>query len=217
MSTRKPRILLVEDDEAALFGYEKYLNNTGFETLSSPSLEKARERLRADRVDAILLDLRLPDGNAMDWIPEIKSGRPELPVIVLTGISDVTTAVKAIKNGFTEGIALSVDGLLSEGSGENLFVVRDGVLVDGDTGVPFTFEIVLRQASDERIALAYADSLSRLGVRASVRTVDSAQYTERMHTYDFDMTINFWNVTLSPGAEQDYYWEYSETWKYIYE
>jgi microcin C transport system substrate-binding protein len=84
--------------------------------------------------------------------------------------------------------------------------VREGVLVHGDTGVPLAFEIVLRQASDERIALAYADTLARLGVRASVRTVDSAQYTERMHTYDFDVTINFWNVTLSPGAEQDYYW-----------
>lgn len=84
--------------------------------------------------------------------------------------------------------------------------VRDGVLVQAETGVPLTFEIVLRQASDERIALAYADNLARLGVRASVRTVDSAQYTERMHTYDFDMTINAWNVTLSPGAEQDYYW-----------
>lgn len=99
MSTRKPRILLVEDDESALFGYERYLGKSGYETVSSCCIEKARERLRADRIDAVLLDLRLPDGNAMDWIPEIKSGRPELPVIVLTGISDVTTAVKAIKSG----------------------------------------------------------------------------------------------------------------------
>ena len=36
--------------------------------------------------------------------------------------------MEAIKNGFSEGIALSVDGLLSEGSGENLFVIRDGVI-----------------------------------------------------------------------------------------
>ena len=84
--------------------------------------------------------------------------------------------------------------------------VRDGVLVNDETGVPLTFEIVLRQASEERMALAYADTLARLGVQASIRTVDSAQYAERMHRYDFDMTVDFWNVTLSPGAEQDYYW-----------
>lgn len=107
----------------------------------------------------------------------------------------------------------------TDGSGrarDNLRTARDllqdagwtidrGTLVDGD-GRPFAFEILLNDPSDERIALAYADTLQRLGIQASVRTVDTAQYTARTATFDFDMIRFRWPVTLSPGAEQNLYW-----------
>ncbi len=83
--------------------------------------------------------------------------------------------------------------------------VEDGVLVDA-AGTPFTFEIMLRSAGDERIALAFTDMLRRLGIVATVRVVDSAQYRERLATYDYDMILNHWLVTLSPGTEQHFYW-----------
>ena len=93
-------------------------------------------------------------------------------------------------------------GLLAEAG----WTVRDGALVDPETGAPFTFEILLRTLSQERLALAFAESLQRLGIRPMIRTVDSAQYANRTEQFDFDMTLAFWNVTLSPGAEQDFYW-----------
>lgn len=84
--------------------------------------------------------------------------------------------------------------------------VRDGRLTHGETGEPFVFEILLARASDERVTLAFSRVLERLGITATVRTVDSAQYAARTETYDFDMIRNDWIVTLSPGAEQDFYW-----------
>ncbi|NBC34494.1 MAG: ABC transporter substrate-binding protein [Alphaproteobacteria bacterium] len=86
------------------------------------------------------------------------------------------------------------------------WTVRDGVLVSAASGAPFAFEILLRDVSQERLALAFAGNLHRLGITPSIRTVDSAQYANRTDSFDFDMTIAFWNVTLSPGAEQDFYW-----------
>lgn len=86
------------------------------------------------------------------------------------------------------------------------WVVEDGALVDAETGAPFVFEILLRDLAQERLALAFAENLHRLGIRPSIRTVDSAQYANRTDRFDFDMAIAFWNVTLSPGAEQDFYW-----------
>ena len=56
------------------------------------------------------------------------------------------------------------------------------------------------------MTLAFSRVLERLGITATVRTVDSAQYAARTETYDFDMIRNDWIVTLSPGAEQDFYW-----------
>ncbi len=84
--------------------------------------------------------------------------------------------------------------------------VEDGVLTEEATGQAFSFEILLRDAADERIALAFADNLRRLGIQATVRTVDIAQYGARTDTYDFDMIVHHWRVTLSPGAEQNLYW-----------
>ncbi|MDR3518694.1 MAG: extracellular solute-binding protein [Azospirillaceae bacterium] len=73
-------------------------------------------------------------------------------------------------------------------------------------GVPFSFEILLLDSGDEKIALDYSRSLERLGITARVRTVDSAQYQQRLEQFDFDMIVHRWASTLSPGNEQMYYW-----------
>ena len=85
------------------------------------------------------------------------------------------------------------------------YTVRDDVLHAPD-GTPFRFEITLRLPSNERIALAYARNLKRLGIEARVRLVESAQFQGLIDSYDFDMVFGFWGVTLSPGNEQQNYW-----------
>lgn len=84
--------------------------------------------------------------------------------------------------------------------------VRNGVLVNGQTGQPFVFEILLSSPTWERISLPFAQNLKRLGIEANVRTVDSAQYENRMNTFDFDMAVVVWGQSLSPGNEQRNYW-----------
>ena len=83
--------------------------------------------------------------------------------------------------------------------------VRDDVLRTAE-GAPFRFEITLRQPSNERIGLAYARNLKRLGIEARIRLVESAQFQGLIDSYDFDMVFGFWGVTLSPGNEQQNYW-----------
>lgn len=83
--------------------------------------------------------------------------------------------------------------------------VKEGVLTNKD-GQPFRFEILLSDATWERISLPFAQNLKRLGIEASVRTVDSAQYQNRSDSFDFDMTVEVWGQSLSPGNEQRDYW-----------
>ena len=83
--------------------------------------------------------------------------------------------------------------------------VQNGQLVSAD-GVPFRFEILLSRQSDEKIALAYQRNLERLGMEVNVRLADSAQYRGLVDAYDFDMVIDRRGVTLSPGNEQQNYW-----------
>jgi microcin C transport system substrate-binding protein len=81
------------------------------------------------------------------------------------------------------------------------FEVKDRKLVD-PKGQPVSVEILCRDPGDERIALFYKPSLERLGIAASVRTVDDVQYTNRVRSFDFDMTTVVWGQSLSPGNEQ---------------
>ena len=84
--------------------------------------------------------------------------------------------------------------------------VEDGTLRRTADGPPVAFEILLANPGNEKIALAFARNLERLGVEAKVRTVDTAQYQYRRNVYDFDMIIYRWGMSLSPGNEQAFYW-----------
>jgi peptide/nickel transport system substrate-binding protein len=104
----------------------------------------------------------------------------------------------------------------SDGSGRDRDLARQalsllgeaGWLLDGDvlrhrqTAQSFAFEILVNSRSQERLALNFAQSLSRVGVQADIRLVDDAQYWRRLSSFDFDMVQWTWPVSASPGAEQ---------------
>ncbi|UEM19855.1 extracellular solute-binding protein [Skermanella mucosa] len=86
------------------------------------------------------------------------------------------------------------------------WVVRDGRRVNAETGRPLEFTILLNSPSMERVALPFVANLRRLGIDARVRTVDTAQYQNRISDFDFDMTTAVWGQSLSPGNEQRDFW-----------
>ncbi len=86
------------------------------------------------------------------------------------------------------------------------WTVKNRMLVNAKTGAPFEFEILLSQPIWERIALPFVRNLKRLGITARVRTVDSAQYQKRVEQFDFDMIVDSFGQSLSPGNEQRDYW-----------
>ena len=85
------------------------------------------------------------------------------------------------------------------------YSLRDGRLVDAH-GAPLAFEILVRNRDEERLALAYARNLARIGVAANVRLVDEVQFQRRRTRFDFDMMIGSWIASPSPGNEQRGRW-----------
>ena len=83
---------------------------------------------------------------------------------------------------------------------------QDRKLVNAKTGEPFRFELLISEPTWERIGLPFARNLERLGIEMTVRTVDSAQYENRERSFDFDLIVNVWGQSLSPGNEQREYW-----------
>lgn len=85
------------------------------------------------------------------------------------------------------------------------FEVRNGKMSDA-AGRPVAFEMLLNDASFERVVLPYKQSLERIGVEMRVRTVDTAQFKRREDEFDFDMMIEGFGQSLSPGNEQRDFW-----------
>ena len=82
----------------------------------------------------------------------------------------------------------------------------DGQLIHEQTNQPFEFEILLVSPAFERIVLPFKDNLQKLGMLVEVRTIDSAQYQNRMDNFDFDMIVSTFRQSLSPGNEQRNFW-----------
>jgi peptide/nickel transport system substrate-binding protein len=75
---------------------------------------------------------------------------------------------------------------------------KDGQLI--------SFEIMVRNRDEEKLALHFAQALSGLGIDAQVRLVEEAQYNRRRQQLDYDMLIGQWLTVASPGGEQRSRW-----------
>ena len=84
--------------------------------------------------------------------------------------------------------------------------VKDGKMTEVKTSKKLAFEIMLSDASFERVVLPYKQNLERIGVDMNVRTVDTAQAKRREDEFDFDMIVEGFGQSLSPGNEQRDFW-----------
>ncbi|BDU23821.1 MULTISPECIES: sigma-54 dependent transcriptional regulator [unclassified Flavobacterium] len=100
-----PKILLIEDDIAFCKLLEKFLIKKAYDVTIAFSAAEARTAVKNESFDLILTDLRLPDFDGIALMSEFKNSYPNIPVILMTGYSDVNTAVKAIKNGAADYIS----------------------------------------------------------------------------------------------------------------
>lgn len=85
------------------------------------------------------------------------------------------------------------------------WVVKGGVLT-GPDGTAMTMEFLINQPAFERVTAAYIQNLERLGVKATIRQVDSSQYEQRLEQFDFDVDVVVFGQSLSPGNEQQNFW-----------
>jgi len=86
------------------------------------------------------------------------------------------------------------------------YEVENTKLISAKTKEALSVELLVDDPSFERVMLFYKPSLERLGIAVSVRTVDSAQYENRLRQWEFDIVIASWGESLSPGNEQRDFW-----------
>ena len=107
------RVLLVEDSDDDALLIRETLSETTVKIQRAERLSVALEQLRDGGVDAVLLDLSLPDTHGLDTIGRVRIQAPGVPIVVLTGLNDEETAVKAVEQGAQDYLIKGqVDGQL---------------------------------------------------------------------------------------------------------
>jgi DNA-binding NtrC family response regulator len=92
-------LLFVDDEEGFRRLTARELTRSGYEVSEAATLEEARQRLAKQHFNLIVLDIKLPDGNGLDLLEEVRGHSPECEVIMLTGAGTMQEAIRAMKEG----------------------------------------------------------------------------------------------------------------------
>ena len=137
----------------------------------------------------------LPEGQELQILETVRDKVPS-EVFTTPYANPVGGNPEAVRGNLREAMKL-----LKEAG----YDIRERKLVDA-AGKPVSVEILVQDPSAERIALFYKPSLERIGVTTSIRVVDDAQYQNRIRSFDFDIVMDVWGESLSPGNEQREFW-----------
>ena len=94
----KPTILIVDDEQLIRWSLSERLQQDGYRTVEAATAAEARDALTGP-VDLVLLDYKLPDGDGLTLLREIKAADPDTLVILLTAYASIATAVEVMKEG----------------------------------------------------------------------------------------------------------------------
>jgi two-component system NtrC family response regulator len=102
-------ILLVEDENDVRLLLKRVLSLEGFVVFEAENIKKASKLLESENIDLVLCDVKLPDGNGVEFISKIKAAYPYIEIIVLTAYGNIPDSVQAIKNGAFDYITKAND------------------------------------------------------------------------------------------------------------
>lgn len=104
----KPRLMIVDDELPFSESLQLALEGA-FKVSTVPSLSRARESIKSEVPDAVLLDIRLPDGNGLDFLRDLEAVEPRPVVIIITAHATVDSAVTALKVGAVDYFTKPLD------------------------------------------------------------------------------------------------------------
>ncbi|MFD0988123.1 extracellular solute-binding protein [Methyloligella solikamskensis] len=139
---------------------------------------------------------KLPEGRELEILNEVKD---QVPPEVFTEVHENPTTEG--KGGLRANLRKAMK-LLNEAG----WKVKNGALTNEKTGEKMQVEFLLVNPLFERVVQPYMRNLEKLGIKATERLVDSAQYTRRLQRFNYDIIVASFAQSRSPGNEQRYYW-----------
>ncbi|TDP60790.1 sigma-54-dependent transcriptional regulator [Flavobacterium dankookense] len=92
-------ILIIDDEEKLRGLLARIVKSEGFDVIEAPDLKSGFKKLEQNDIDVVLCDVKLPDGNGVDFVQKIKTSFPLVEVILMTAYGNIPDGVQAMKNG----------------------------------------------------------------------------------------------------------------------
>lgn len=92
-------ILIIDDEEKLRGLLSRIVKSEGFDVFEASDLRSGFKKLELGDIDVVLCDVKLPDGNGVDFLQKIKASFPFTEVILLTAFGNISDGVQAMKNG----------------------------------------------------------------------------------------------------------------------
>jgi len=102
-------VLIIDDEEKLLHLLSRIIKLEGFTVLVAGNFKTASKLIEKESVDVILCDVKLPDGNGVDFTKEIKATHPNIEIILLTAYGNIPDGIQAMKNGAFDYITKGED------------------------------------------------------------------------------------------------------------
>ncbi|MHA3104497.1 sigma-54-dependent transcriptional regulator [Acinetobacter sp. ANC 3791] len=99
MTTQQPRVLLVDDEKDLCMLMQMSLKRIGIQAEVAYNITQAKQQLKAQRFDACLTDLNLPDGDGIQLVRHVTEYYPNTPIAVITAYGNMEIAIAALKAG----------------------------------------------------------------------------------------------------------------------
>jgi two-component system, NtrC family, response regulator len=164
----KGQILIIDDEEQLRKLLGRLLSLEGYNILEAGNIRSAGKLLEKEEVQVVLSDVKLPDGNGVQFTSELKSRYPEMEVIVLTAYGNIADGVQAIKNGAFDYLTKGDDNnrilpLVSKAMDKAQLQFRIRSL-ENKIGSKYDFGNIIGQSKEIKEAIAVAEKVAATDV-----------------------------------------------------
>src|SRR6266487_5685038 len=157
-------VLLIDDEEKIRSLLKRIITLEGYTIFEADTLKAAEKILDRESVDVILCDVKLPDGNGVDFVKDIKPNYPSAEIILLTAYGNIPDGIKAMKNGAFDYITKGDDNdkiipLLNKAV-EKVQLQKRLMQLEQQIGKQYSFENILSESPLIQKAIALAKKVA---------------------------------------------------------